>query len=328
MKRAECTGARRLVLVAFSAVLVATPAAVVTAPASAAPPDVFPETVTLPDGFQPEGITSGPGTTAYVGSLADGAIWRGDLRTGRGEVFVPGETGRVAVGMDVDAGANRLWVAGGPTGTVTAYDTRTGAELARYDVPGAGFLNDVAVTPHAVYVTDSRVPHLVTIPLGPGGSPPQAGALRTVPLTGEIRYQEGFNANGIETLPGGGLVIVQSNTATLFEVEPATGGTEVLPVRRGELAGGDGLERFGLTLFVVRGGGGDDVAALRLHPRPRAGELDFRAVFQGLRTDPSLDVPTTATVAAGRLWAVNARFGTPPTPTTEYVITRLPLHDR
>jgi hypothetical protein len=42
-------------------------------------------------------------------------------------------------------------------------------------------------------------------------------------------------------------------------------------------------------------------------------------------TDPGLDVPTTATVAAGRLWAVNARFGTGPTPDTKYWITQLPL---
>ena len=43
-------------------------------------------------------------------------------------------------------------------------------------------------------------------------------------------------------------------------------------------------------------------------------------------TSPDFDVPTTATFAAGRLWAVNARFGTPPTPTTAYWITQVPLH--
>ena len=30
-------------------------------------------------------------------------------------------------------------------------------------------------------------------------------------------------------------------------------------------------------------------------------------------------------MAAGRLWVVNARFNTPPSPTTEYWITQLPL---
>jgi hypothetical protein len=45
----------------------------------------------------------------------------------------------------------------------------------------------------------------------------------------------------------------------------------------------------------------------------------------GHLTDPSLDIPSTATVAAGRLWAVNLRFTTPVTPTTPYWITQLPL---
>jgi hypothetical protein len=50
-----------------------------------------------------------------------------------------------------------------------------------------------------------------------------------------------------------------------------------------------------------------------------------RGVVLGDLTDPSLDIPSTATVAAGRLWAVNLRFTTPPEPTTPYWITQLPL---
>ncbi len=39
----------------------------------------------------------------------------------------------------------------------------------------------------------------------------------------------------------------------------------------------------------------------------------------------NLDVPTTATFAAGKLWAVNARFGVTDPETADYWITRLPL---
>jgi hypothetical protein len=39
----------------------------------------------------------------------------------------------------------------------------------------------------------------------------------------------------------------------------------------------------------------------------------------------TVDVPTTATITLGGLYVVNARFTTPPTPDTEYWITRLPL---
>jgi hypothetical protein len=71
----------------------------------------------------------------------------------------------------------------------------------------------------------------------------------------------------------------------------------------------DGLELRGNTLYVV---GGGVVTVVRLGARLASG------VVLGQITDPGLDVPTTATVAAGRLWVVNARFATPPTPATEY----------
>jgi hypothetical protein len=48
-------------------------------------------------------------------------------------------------------------------------------------------------------------------------------------------------------------------------------------------------------------------------------------VVLGDLTDASLDIPSTATVAAGRLWAVNLRFTTRPQPSTRYWITQLPL---
>lgn len=45
--------------------------------------------ISLPDGFRPEGIATGRGTSGCVGSQADGALHRGDLLTGRVAVFVP-----------------------------------------------------------------------------------------------------------------------------------------------------------------------------------------------------------------------------------------------
>jgi hypothetical protein len=83
-----------------------------------------------------------------------------------------------------------------------------------------------------------------------------------------------------------------------------------------DLPSPDGLELRGNTLYVV---GGGLVTVVRLGARLASG------VVLGEITDPGLDVPTTATVAAGRLWVVNARFTTPPTPATEYWITQLPL---
>ena len=86
--------------------------------AAASPfPEPFPERIDLPAGWMPEGITAGLGNTIYVGSRAGGGVWAGDVRTGEGEQIVH-HWGGTAIGVEYEARANRLWVAGGPTGTV------------------------------------------------------------------------------------------------------------------------------------------------------------------------------------------------------------------
>ena len=94
----------------------------------------FPDTIPLPDGWLPEGIATGTGTTIYSGSRADGSIWKGDLRTGEGEILVDTD-GRVAVGLKVDRGL--LFVAGGGTGDAYVYDAGTGEEVAVLDLARA-----------------------------------------------------------------------------------------------------------------------------------------------------------------------------------------------
>ena len=81
-----------------------------TTTATAAP---FPSSIPLPVDFQPEGIAIGTGDTFYVGSLVDGDIFRGDLSTGTGDVFID-VTGRQSVGMEVDEARHLLFVAASP----------------------------------------------------------------------------------------------------------------------------------------------------------------------------------------------------------------------
>ena len=110
------------------------------APQAASAASPFPARIDLPPFFQPEGIAVGRGTTFYAGSLATGAVIRGDLRTGTFETdFVESASGP-AVGVEVDA-LNRVWVAGGPSGQIRVYDGETGEQLAQYQAPMAGFLN-------------------------------------------------------------------------------------------------------------------------------------------------------------------------------------------
>src|SRR5688572_32903620 len=82
----------------------------------------FPDVIPLPDGFQPEGIATGTGTTFYVGSIPTGAVYRGDLRTGEGEVLVQPQAGRAAIGRKYDDRSGVLFVAGAPPGYPVSKD--------------------------------------------------------------------------------------------------------------------------------------------------------------------------------------------------------------
>src|ERR687894_2406541 len=109
---------RRIGILLALVIGAALPAATLAAP--------FPDRIELPNGFAPEGITTGTGSTFYTGSLSGAGIWRGDYRTGDGDLLVTG--GGPFVGMKVDA-FGRLWVAGGPAGVGYLFDADTGAPL-------------------------------------------------------------------------------------------------------------------------------------------------------------------------------------------------------
>ena len=283
--------------------------------------------VALPNGFRPEGIAS-VGRTFFSGSLADGRIWRGDLITGKGGVLVPGVPGRSLRGMQVDRRTGLLWVTGseGATGIVLAVDARRGTLVRRIEVPGAGFLNDLVVTRRTVWVTDSNVDRLTAVPLDRNGRP-AATPVRFLPLTGDwpATAPGQLGANGIRALPGGTLVLNNTTAGGLHAVDPATGRARRIPVTgTPAIRSGDGLELVGSRLYVVRGTGGSDVTVVRLHSTRHG----WTGTVVGVLTDPRLDVPSTATAALGRLWAVNARFGVASPDTAEYSAVALPLNPR
>jgi sugar lactone lactonase YvrE len=300
-------------LTRFALLLVVTLALVapgVTAPAIA---DPFPETIPLPAGFQPEGISKGRGASFYVGSLADGTIYRGDLRTGEGSVLVEGD-GDPAVGTEVDR-RNRLWVAGGPSGSATVYDAATGEPIREYTFGGAGFINDVVVTRRAAYFTDSFSDRLYVVPIGPGG---RLGDAETLALSGDfVLVADDFNANGIEASPNGRtLLVVHSTLGVLYSVDAATGAATEVDLDGQSLTSGDGLLRQGRTLYVVRNFL-DQIAVVELGAQYQEG-----TVVRTL-TDDDFRIPTTVARWGSRLYAVNARFDTEPTPTTDYDVVRV-----
>jgi hypothetical protein len=275
----------------------------------------YPETIPLPNGWQPEGIATGRGNDFFAGSRANGAIFRGSLKTGRGDVLVPGRDGGAALGMKVDR-RNRLFVAGGGTGTASVYDAGSGELLESYALATTPtFVNDVIVTKRAAYFTDSQRRQLYVLDLGRRGRLPAQA--RTLPLTGDLQSAPsgGFELNGI-VAAGRRLIAVHSTLGKLYEIDPRDGDTEEIELAGGDLVNGDGLLRHGRTLYAVQNRL-NRIAVVRLDRDLDEGEIT------GHLTDSDFDVPTTIARKGGFLWAVNARFTTPPTPDTEYDVVRV-----
>ncbi|MFE6224636.1 superoxide dismutase [Streptomyces sp. NPDC057854] len=270
---------------------------------SAGPPAV----IALPDGFRPEGIAIGPGPYAFFGSTADGSVYRADLRTGRGALLSRGP-GTPALGMKTD-GYGRLFVAGGRGGDARVLDTRTGRTLASYRLAdGPAFVNDVVLTGDAAVFTDSTNPVLYRLPLRGGRLP--AAPVR-IPITGDLTYGDGFNANGIAPTPDGrALLVVQSSTGDLFRVD-ADGRSRRVDLHGESLPNGDGLLLRGSTLYAVENGarnGDSALTVLRLNASGTEGRVLRRV------RDDRFDTPTTVAAYGARLYLPNARFVSAPAP--------------
>jgi len=271
--------------------------------------DRFPTLIPLPDNFNPEGIAIGERPVAFFGSLANGSIYRASLATGEGAVLPEPPPGIQAVGLKLDDDHGRLFVAGGSSGTGRVVSARSGRILAGYTFQVAPtFINDVVLTPRAAFFTDSQKPFLYVLRLGRDGSLP--AGFTALPLTGDLVYQPGFNVNGISRTPDGrALLVVQSNTASLFRVNPATGATTLVDLGGTAVTAGDGLLLLGNTLYVVQNQL-NQVAKFRMSDTGRSGRLVATA------TDPRFQVPTTVAAFERRLYLPNAKFGAQPPATT------------
>jgi len=286
---------------------------------AAAPLKAFPDVIPLPNGFQPEGIAVGKGHTFYVGSIPTGAVYRGDLRTGEGDVLVPAQSGRAAIGLKYDERTGLLFVAGGPTGYAYVYDGETGANVAEIRLTTAqSFINDVVITQDAAYFTNSQQPILYRVPLENNGDLPATPTVEEIRLTGDYVFTpNAFNANGIAATPNGEtLIIVNSVDGVLYNVDPATGEATRIDLGGGSVPNGDGILLQGKTLFVVQNQL-NQIAVVKLNSDLTQGEIVDTI------TDSDFRVPTTIARFGNSLYAVNARFGTPPTPDTEYEVVRV-----
>jgi len=164
----------------------------------------------------------------------DGDIFRGDLRSGEGEVFID-VSGRQSLGMKVDEARHLLFVAGGFTGHAPVI----------YKVPIArdGTLGQ-------------SVPITVTGPAA--GSAPGTFGLNGIdaPPNGDV------------------LLVDHTELGVLATVDPVTGVSELVEITGGALVPGtpDGLLLDGRTAWVVQNFA-NSVAEVRLSPDLRTGEV-------------------------------------------------------
>ncbi len=265
-----------------------------------------PEIIQVPTGFSPEGIAIGAGPDFYVGSLNNGAIYKGNVETGEGDILVSGEEGNIAVGLNVDVDHGRLFVAGGANGDARVYDAESGEILASYTLSTAEnkFINDVIVSDDGAYFTNSAEAILYEIPYGEEGALPNQDAVREIQLGGEYQVVEGFNSNGIEVTPAGEtLIVVNASSGILYTVDPQSGNATAIDLGGATVQNGDGILLDGNVLYVVQNRM-NQIAAVELSDNYSQGEI------VNTITHDAFDVPTTAAQYQDFLYAVNAKFGT------------------
>jgi sugar lactone lactonase YvrE len=273
-----------------------------------------PDVIALPDGFQPEGITTSKRHTFFVGSRTTGAIYKGSLRTGQGAELVAGGDGKQATGLKVDR-FGRLFVSGAGSKAIRVYDARTGALIRNYPVLEAGFINDNVVTKQGVYFTDSNVQQLYFIPFGKQGA---LGELQRIPIKGDFVFGPGFNANGIEAAKGGKTLILvkSSDPGKLYTADAKTGETKEITLDK-PVTNGDGLLRKGRKLYVVLNRD-NIVRELKL-----SRDLSSARTVRDITRD-EFDVPTTIARSGGRNYVVNAKFASPSPTTDTYQVVKVP----
>jgi WD40 repeat protein len=256
----------------------------------------------------PEGVAFDKRTQAFFVSItADGAIYRGTLDSDTVSPFITGATGRNAVGIKVRNG--KLYVAGGPSGSITVYDLATKEVVAQFETGAGGFLNDLVVTDRGdVFVTDSFRPilwHVTAKQVRAGSGTPQELDVSEIP------YEPGqFNVNGIVRASADKLVVVDSNSGKLFRIRLGNHRSSIRSIDEiagATVLGGDGLLRDRGRLLVVQGNPAQLVFLKLRHGT---------ATLEDTQTSNKLRGPSTVARARGLYLVVNADFATSQRPFT------------
>ncbi|RYY02635.1 MAG: hypothetical protein EOO53_12085 [Gammaproteobacteria bacterium] len=132
------------------------------------------KTLALPPDWYPESLAVGS-AGMYVGSWRQGSVVLLPRHGGNPIMLIaPGANGLSNTqGLLVDEKRKRLWVCSGDLGYTTvpihpsallAFNLSTGEPIRRYEFPGGGYCNDLAMDRKGfIYVTDSRHPRVLRL---------------------------------------------------------------------------------------------------------------------------------------------------------------------
>ena len=260
----------------------------------------------------PEGITYDTGRNEFiVTSITTGDIGRVDIN-GKYKLFISDNKLISAIGIHVDEKRNRLIVCNSDPGkskkstkktqmkkaSLGIYSLKTGDLIKHVDLadekPGNHFANDFTIDPKGnLFVTDSFSPVIYKVDIN---------YKVNIFLSSRKFKGKGFNLNGIVYHPNGYLLVAKSNQGKLFKipVDKPESFTEVkLPKT---ILGADGLVLINpKELAVVQNKGEGLVTVLEGIDNWKKGKIK-KQYLKGFA------FPTTATIASGKIFVLNAKL--------------------
>lgn len=327
----------RLFQLNHRAALVAAPL-LFTAVLTTAQAQDWPETIPIPQGFEGEGLERGKGSEFFVGAFSfssffgtafgvshevsplAGAIYKGNLRTGTGDILVS-PTGKPVSGLSYDPRTDYLYAATGYSDGflsalsgsnwdqgVVVYNASSGALVAEIIFGDDMAINDVLVTRSGVYCTDSLNAILFKVILDEGGRIPSPPVVEAIEMPGFEIIASDFNANGIVgSFDGKKLVVVNMSTGVLYLVDTESGAADPIDIQGDEqlFDFGDGLYLEGSTLYILQNFL-DKIAVVQL-----SGDLTEGAFVKNIpgNADPNpLNIATTLIGLGNYLYAINTHF--------------------
>ena len=287
----------------------------------------WPDSILLPEGFEPEGIELGRGHDFFAGgfsissflgpivdlphdvSLYAGAIYKGDLQTGKGMILVPpSATGRMIAGLSYDRRTDYIYAATGDPAAigefrmnlgVVIYNGTSGDKVDEIIFGDGIGVNDILVTESAVFATDSTRAVIYKIPLENGGRLPLPPVFETVELTGP---GVGPRNNGlVGSFDGNDLVVINDTSGILYHVDTQSGAATPLEILgdEGLFVNGDGLYLSGRTLYIMQNFD-NKIAVVNL-----SGDLSWGKFVKNLVSD-DFRTPTTILGFGDSIYAVNS----------------------